>query len=437
MSPPLAPLTFTPVGRTKDLRKNEPGTPPVRRAWPGWRRGLTGLSALALALCAYLSWHYLAGNAVIGCGGRSPCERVLSSRWSSVGGVLPVSGLAAGAYLAILVATLFLGPETEPPVRRLAWGAILLLAGAAAGSAVWFIIVQEWVVGAFCPYCMATHLTGLLLAALVIGQAFRRGDAESTVMAPAKTSPHATTGAAPRFVNGPLPAVGLLLAGVALAGILAVCQAALTPPAAYRGGESRNRLPALDPHAVPLVGSPNAPYVVTLIFDYKCPHCQQLYFMLDEAVRRYAGKLAFLLCPAPLNTHCNPYVPRDVPEFADSCELAKVGLAVWAARREAFPAFDRWMFSFESGDRWHPRSLAAARAKAVALVGQAQFNAALANPWVEAYLQDSIRLYGNTLQAGQGGVPKLVFGSHWVIPEPNNADDLVAILHQSLALPKP
>ena len=166
---------------------------------------------------------------------------------------------------------------------------------------------------------------------------------------------------------------------------------------------------------MPLVGSPDAPYVVTLLFDYKCPHCQQLHFMLDEAIRRYDGKLAFALCPAPLNTQCNPYIPRDVDEFKDSCELAKIGLAVWVAKREAFPAFDRWMFSLESGDLWHPRSLDAARAKAVELVGQAKFDAARADPWIDRYMQTSIRIYGDTIQSGNA-VPKLVFGSRWVTP---------------------
>ena len=224
------------------------------------------------------------------------------------------------------------------------------------------------------------------------------------------------------------------MVGLVLAGILAACQVVFAPPAVYRGGESRDNQPALDPHAVPLVGSPDALYVVTLFFDYNCRHCQQLYSMLEEAIRRYDGKLAFALCPAPLNTQCNPYVPRDVDEFKDSCELARIGLAVWVAKREAFPAFDRWMFSRESGDRWRPRSLDAARAKAVELVGQAKFDAARADPWIERYMQTSIRISGDTYQSGNA-IPKLVLGSRWVTPEPHDADDLVLILHVSLALP--
>src|SRR5262245_10262891 len=115
-------------------------------SWPWWRWSLTALSAVALGLSAYLSWHHLMGGSVIGCGGGNSCDQVLSSRWSAVRGVLPVSGLAAGTYLAMLVASLFIGPATATADRRTAWGALLVLVGAAAGSAVWFTIVQKWVI---------------------------------------------------------------------------------------------------------------------------------------------------------------------------------------------------------------------------------------------------------------------------------------------------
>jgi uncharacterized membrane protein len=391
-----------------------------QKSWPWWRGAMMVLIAVALGLSGYLGWHYVAGGAVIGCGGGSPCEEVLTSRWSSIGGVLPVSGLAAGAYLAMFLAGFFIGPSTEASVRRLAWRAMLVLVGAAAGSAVWFIIVQKWLIGSFCPYCMATHIIGLLLAALVIWQAPEQFDGSS----------------ASQRVIGRWPAFGIASLGLIFAGTMAVCQVVIAPPPVYRSGESQANLPEILPRAVPMIGSPDATYVVNLLFDYKCPHCQQLHFMLNEAIRRYDGKLAFALCPTPLNTNCNPYVPRNVEEFTNSCELAKVALAVWVARREAFPAFELWMFSLESGDRWHPRSVEAATAKAVELVGKAKFDIALADPWIDQYLQTCIRIYGTTVQ-GNNAVPKLVFGSRWVIPKPNDADDLIAILNDSLAVPKP
>lgn len=393
-----------------------------RRSWPWWRLVLTGLNLLALALSAYLSWQYFIGGSAIGCGGGSGCEQVLNSRWSTIAGVLPVSGLAAGAYLAMLVASLAIGPAAPAPVRRLAWGTMLVLVGAAVGSAVWFTILQKWVIGAFCPYCMAAHITGLLLAALVIWRSLGQFSDDAN---------------APRRVIGLVPVIGLALVGLTCAGGLAICQVVIPPPPVYLAGQSQEGLPAIDTHAGPMVGSPDAPHVVTLLFDYTCPHCQRMHFMLNEVVRRYGGKLAFALRPSPLDRQCNPYITRDVKEFKDSCESVKIGLAVWVAQREAFIAFEDWMFSFESGDRWRPRSLDATRAKAVELVGQAEFDAAWADPWIDRYLQSSIRIYGQTLQSGHGGVPRLVFGSHWVIPQPYDADGLVLILQDSLAVPRP
>lgn len=320
---------------------------------------------------------------------------------------------------------------------------MLVLVGAAAGSAVWFMIVQKWLIGAFCPYCMTTHICGLLLAALVMWRGSSRFEDASIL--PASTSPAAAArvgstvpvedvpGTTPHYVVGSPPGVGFFLAGLGLAGILATCQAVFVPPVAHIRGQSQNTPTVPDPHDAPLLGSPEAPYVVTLLFDYKCPHCQKLHFLLNEAIRRYNGKLAFALCPTPLNRQCNSYVPRDVEEFKHSCELAKVGLAVWVAKREAFTAFDHWMFSFESGDRWEPRSLDAAKAKAIELVGQAKFDAGWNDPWVPRYLQTSVRIYGDT---GSNAIPKLVFGPRWVTPEPRDANDLVLILQNSLTIPK-
>jgi uncharacterized membrane protein/protein-disulfide isomerase len=463
-------------------------------SWPWWRWAMTGLSALALTLSGYLGWHFLVGGTVIGCDGGSACDQVLNSRWSAIGGVVPVSGLAAGVYLAMLVASLGIGPATAAPVRRLAWSSMLVLAGAIGGSALWFTIVQKWIVGTFCPYCMITHTAGLLLTALVIWRAPRPFDHGSTDVDRKKPALIATTStviavpiecipkspperghscpqqasngsticsvskpnlpsdvaadknvrapvrvvspAGPGRIIGLLPVIGLVLVGLTLAGILAACQFVIPSPAVYRDGESHQQPPSIDPRRVPLVGSPEAPYVVTLLFDYQCPHCQQLHFLLEEAIRRYQGKLAFALCPAPLSRQCNPYIPREVDKYQGSCELVKVGLAVWVARREAFPAFNRWMFTLESGDYWRPRKLDAAKAKAVELVGLAKFEAAQANPWIDRFMQTSIQIYGSTIEGGNA-VPKLVFGSRWVTPEVQDADDLVLILHNSLGVPKP
>ncbi len=353
-------------------------------------------------------------------------------------GVLPVSGLAVGVYLAMLVAGFFIGQATELSIRRLAWSAMLVLVGSIAGSAIWFIIVQKWFTGEFCLYCMSIHATGLLFAALVIWRAMVDPDDYSNRASPTNSAMAQNVSLAPpQHANGYMRKTGMILIGLVLSGILAAFQVGFTPSAVPVVGESENNLPPIDYRTVPMVGSPNAPHIVNLLFDYECPHCQQIYLMLDESIHRYGGKLAFVLFPTPLNTHCNPYIPRDVDEFKNSCELARIGLSVWLANREAFSDFNNWMFTYESGDRWSPRSIEAAKVKAAQLIGQVKFDSASTDPWIEQYLQTSIRIYGQTLQNGNGGVPKMIFGSHWVIPEPRNADDLVVILQKSLGVPKP
>ena len=409
-----------------------------KSSWPLWRLILTGLNLLALALSVILSWHYLKGGPMIGCGGGSPCEQVLSSRWSVIAGFVPVSGLAMGVYLAMLVAGFFTGPATEEPTRRLAWGAMLVLAGSVAGSAVWFTILQKWIIGDFCPYCMTTHITGFLLAVLIILRAMKdSGYNPDNIPLTGKSKTRNITAAASGRIFRPLPATILILTGLIMAAVLAVYQAGFHPAAGYSGNETPDDMPVIDYHSVPLAGSPDAPYTVTLLFDYQCSHCQQIHFMLNDAIRSYSGRLAFALCPAPLDSRCNPYIPQDADAFKNSCELARTGLVVWLADRKAFPAFENWMFSFESGDRWRPRSPEAARAKAVELVGREKFAVAWSDPWIEQYLQTCVRIYGQTIHEGVGGIPKMIFGSHWVIPEAYNSDDLVRILRKSLAVPAP
>ncbi len=409
-----------------------------QRSWPFWRWALTGLILLALVLSAIMSWHFLAGGRMAGCGGGSPCEQVLNSRWSVIAGIIPVSGLAVGVYMALLVASFFIGHNTEASVRRLAWGFMLILAGSVAGCAIWFTILQKWVIGDFCPYCMTAHITGLLLTVLIIRQStleFRKKSEDTSQISPSKVQKISSSKA--EHKNRFSSVIGLTLIGLALAGVLATCQIIFTSSAPNRDGESQNNLPAIDYKTVPMAGSPDAPYIVTLLFDYQCPHCQRLHFLLDEAIKRYSGKLAFVLCPAPLNTSCNPYVQRDVAAFKNSCELARIGLAVWVASRDAFPAFENWMFTFESGDLWHPRSLEAARAKAVELVGKTKFDTALNDTWIGQYIEKSVQIYGQTVLNGKSGIPKLIYGSRWVIPEPYDTDELIMILQNSLAVPKP
>lgn len=408
-----------------------------KREWPWWRIAATTLSILALALSLMMSWHYLTGSAMAGCDGGSPCNQVMSSKWSSIAGLLPVSGLAVGIYLALIIASFYIGTKTETAVRKLAWQVMLILAGAIAGSAIWFTILQKWFIGEFCPYCMAAHTIGFLLAILVIWKAFAEYGKQSGSEEKQETENKDINEHLAKQTHGRLRLLLLPLMGIALAGILAVSQVTLNPSANYRTGESQENKAGIDYKSAPFVGSHDAPYIINLLFDYKCQHCQRIHFMLDEVVQRYNGKVAFALCPTPLNPHCNPYIPQEAEAFKNSCELARIGLAVWVANRELFYTFENWMFTYESGERWRPRTLEVTQAKAIELIGQTKLDAAMSSAWIDSYLKTCIEMYGQSLKSGKGGVPRLILGSKWVVPQAYDVDELMSIIQESLGIPKP
>lgn len=125
------------------------------------------LALAALAVCAYLFIQTVALNQLpVGCGVGSGCDQALSSRWSKWMNI-PVSMPAAAVYFFLFVGAILADPAFELSTRRTAWRAMSFLAAVAAGSAVWFIIVQKIFVGSFCPWCLSAHLCGLLIAGLI------------------------------------------------------------------------------------------------------------------------------------------------------------------------------------------------------------------------------------------------------------------------------
>jgi len=379
------------------------------------------LNIIALVISIILSWHYIKGGTIPGCDGSGACSEVLSSKWSAIGGMLPVSGLAMGAYLTMLIAIFYTGPDAEVQVSRLAWTVLLILAGAIFGIAIWFTIVQKWIIGEFCPYCMTEHTIGALTAVIIIRQAI-----ENRVQQKTNTTTRS------------LKIIPLVTGGLLIAGIIAISQIILAPKAVYQEGTTQQAaLPEVSFTEGPIVGSKTAPYLIKVLFDYNCPHCRKLHGMFDDIISRYKSKIAFILCPAPLSTQCNQYIPFDVDAYKSSCNLAKIGMAVWLADHKAFADYDKWIFAADNGFDWQPRTQEEAEEKAIQLIGADKFNAALASPWVEQYIHTTVKLYGQTVQTGNGGVPKLMFGEHWITPEITTPEELLGIMQQGLELPAP
>ena len=124
------------------------------------------LAWLAFGLASYLAWHAMTQTSVAGCtvGSNEGCDLVLSSSWSKWLDI-PVAFLGLACYATLATLSVLLGLRNAQANR---WVSTLfvLLAIAAAGVSLWFIGVQIFALGSYCPYCLVTDSCGIALGAI-------------------------------------------------------------------------------------------------------------------------------------------------------------------------------------------------------------------------------------------------------------------------------
>ncbi|MEM9915197.1 MAG: vitamin K epoxide reductase family protein [Planctomycetota bacterium] len=334
------------------------------------------LTTVLLGLTGYLAVESLLGDGQpIGCGDvagdaeeAADCSAVLNTKWSTVRG-LPASGLAAVLYAGVL---------TLLAVRRRLGGALLGTAAVSIGCAgVWFSYLQYVELEAFCVYCTLSHLLGLVLAVVLIS---------------------ATRLAAlwPAIVAG---SIGI--------SVLVALQITYEPPVfvdedggGTRAGQTLTLLDGrltlnLDEEMIvgdlsqlddPSEGGGNSGgRVMVKIADYNCPHCRHAHEVLHAM-----DDVAVVLVPMPLNPACNAYVnqlPR--PQFLDSCELARLAIAIHRIDPGKLAEYDHWAY----GDGW-PNTAEAGRAFAETLVDPLQIQMQLNDPAIDAIIQRNTDAWG-------------------------------------------
>ena len=362
------------------------------------------LCAACLALAGWMLFHSLTGVRMVGCGAGSGCDSVMGSPWAYVLGGIPVSLPAAVSYLLLALCIVFLGGETaeDRSLDRFLWPMMLVLSGAIVGAALWFCYLQVFVLHAFCKYCTLLHLLGCVLAVLVMRRSLNlsRG----------------------RYL--------WFLAGLLAAALFAFVQTRTLPAAAYDTGRTEAALPSFTDAEIPVLGAPDAPDELTLLFDFQCIHCRRLHQILPELLEKAGGQYRLRLCPVPLSSDCNPYIPATgVDRFVGSCPLTRYALAVWYARPDAYEAY--WAYLLGDGDERAAVAPAEAETRARALLG-ADFKAAVQDPRIDSYLRKVEELFGRTSNAEKSGVPRLIHGQRWLVPETDQADELLELIRLSL-----
>jgi uncharacterized membrane protein len=141
---------------------------PMPTRWmPRWVQWSSlGLSLLAVALAAYLTFAHYTDPTALACpdSGVVNCTLVTTSSWSVLFGV-PVAVLGLAWALAMSGLTVPVAwRSTSPWVGRLRTA----LAGAGAAMVLYLVYVELFRVGAICLWCTGVHLTAVALFAVIL-----------------------------------------------------------------------------------------------------------------------------------------------------------------------------------------------------------------------------------------------------------------------------
>jgi uncharacterized membrane protein len=377
------------------------------------------LSILAAVVSAYLLWVSLTDAGLpAGWGSESGCASVLSSRWAGSFGV-PVSAAALVPYLAAFAATWLASPSQSPNRQRHAQFVLLATAFVVALAAVWFVILQVFIIRAICLWCMTGHALGMMFAAAVLWssrnfqlpvQALRASAAVAIALFAVLVGGQVIVKYQPARLQR-------LPAGVN----------ADTGPGRKRIIQVLNGRVQLSPHELPVLGSADAPHLLVMLFDYCCPHCQSTHGYLMKAMEKFGDQFAAIALPMPMDRKCNPHVKKTEARFEHACELARLALAVWKSDRQSFATFDSWLF-----DSDEPRSPEQAARRANELVDAAVLQSALVQPWIDQHIARNIEIYQ---RSGAQRIPVIISPAlDTIVGEPADEQELFNLLQRELGL---
>ena len=142
--------------KLKKPRVVEEAAPELAR--PDWI--VVALALVGLGVAGYLTALKLGGTQAFLCRDNSGCDVVQASRYSVLAGV-PTAMWGAGIYLAIAVLAAM--PRTA---RR--WQAAFMLASGAVAFSLYLTYISIFVIGATCPYCLASGGIAVVLLVVMI-----------------------------------------------------------------------------------------------------------------------------------------------------------------------------------------------------------------------------------------------------------------------------
>ncbi|MGB6221604.1 vitamin K epoxide reductase family protein [Haloferula sp.] len=327
------------------------------------------LAALGLLVSVWLTWLKLSGqiSSIAGCGAGSGCSNVLGSRWSEWF-LMPVSLLSSFLYLGLLGLTF--RPRSTP---------LFIMAMLLIGAAVWFMGLQVLVLKSFCPWCLASHLLGLSSGFVIL------------------------FGLKPKLAKPGLPlATSAMILGILILGQIAgphshthvITEEVFTvnslspdsesgqspPDSALRSVSFFGGAKSYPVKELPHFGPVEAPHVVVEYFDYLCASCRDLHGDLKTLQATYPDQVTVICLPTPLDRACNPNMTPAMSNHGGACEIARMALAIWRIKPEAFEAIHNALFEA------FPATPDFVRELILQQVTEEELEAALEDPWIENQL---------------------------------------------------
>ena len=353
------------------------------------------LALAGLCINLFLLTRTWGDAAIAGCGG-GPCDQVLSSRWSSLLG-LPIPAFGILVYVVLLLSFF----------RRLEILRLPVLGGI-AGAALWFIAVQAFILGKFCPWCMAAH--GIGLAVVWCGILSGNPGALRQVSAWAGLAVFAVVS---MQVFGPVKSGHRIEGGPGTT--------AARPRGASVSFNDGRIVYQIAEH--PRIGPADAGRVLVEYFDYQCPACQVMAGYLEALVAAHPGRVAVLLMPVPLEHGCNPHLGANRSREG-SCAISRIAFAVWRKRPEAFAAFHKKLIAAHSES--------AARRLALELMDDDALSAALADPWIDQSIASNVAAWAG-LSSSSDKLPKLLIRDKRILHGlPSGEADFLRVMRQEL-----
>lgn len=392
-------------------------------------------SLVALCLACYLSWITLTGDSATGACSftGSDCDAVLTSEWSKWFD-LPISLGGVAVYGGILLATLMVSYTNSRGGQLISWVLIGGLSLLAALSGLWFVILQ-FQIGAFCLFCLSTHICGLMIAPVAwyaipqakggrvpvpqligTGSSVRTNRTQSQDLQPAHLA---------MVVSITVLGMVILITGQIMSVHHTEEQLVFedtVPPSASSEANSTNNsdaenasetnglnteppependkrievlkpvIPpnrtirffpgtaAMDIDRFPLCGNQDAQHVILKVMSYTCPACRTAHQHLEEALEELGREnYAVLIRPIALNPKCNVHVLKEHEHHKHSCPLTRLALAVWIIDPTQFKTMHDYLLAEEK----RIPTLEEAQRFAVDLVGAEALKKAIRDPAV-------------------------------------------------------